>query len=207
MNNYFDNIFCINLDRRTDRRAQAEAEFKKHGITVEFVSGVDGLTLDVKPMISADAELVSRGDLGCTLSHLKVVKLAKERGYENYFVFEDDVELSEDFNEIIGRRMSQVPIDWDMIYLGGNHDQPLIPINDAVSKMTRTFTTHAMGIYKSAYDAMIEVWGKENDKVDIGLSSLHSKMNCYVFRPHLAFQRAGFSDILEKYDDYQHLRK
>ena len=29
---------------------------------------------------SSDGTQVSRGDLGCTLSHLKVVQLAKERG-------------------------------------------------------------------------------------------------------------------------------
>ncbi len=207
LNNYFDHIFCINLERRTDRRIQAEEEFKKIGLDVEFVTGVDGTKLDIKPMISKDATMVSRGDLGCTLSHLKVVKLAKERGYKNYLVLEDDVEFSETFNADFESWMKQVPADWQMLYFGGNHDLPIIPVTENVYKIVRTFTTHAFAANESVYDAMIGVLGQEDDKVDICISSLHCKHNCYVFRPHLAFQRAGFSDILEKNDDYQHLRK
>ncbi len=207
LNKYFDNIFCINLDRRVDRKADAEAEFKKFGIEVEFVSGIDGKTIDIPTIISRDSTIVSRGDLGCTLSHLKVARIAKAKGLRNYLVFEDDVELHNDFNTVFEEYFLQVPQDWQMLYFGGNHDKPITEINAHVSKMERTFTTHAFAAKSSIYDEMIKVLGAEDDKVDICISSLHSQFPCYVFRPHLAFQRAGFSDILEKHDDYQHLRK
>ena len=42
LNNYFDKIICINLDRRPDRWREAQEQFKKAGITVERFSAVDG---------------------------------------------------------------------------------------------------------------------------------------------------------------------
>lgn len=206
INQYFEHVFCINLKRRTDRRAEAEAEFNKFGIKVEFIDGVDGMFLDDFEVNSLHEGKVRKGDLGCTLSHLNVVKTAKERGYKNYFVFEDDAVFSDDFNTAFPIMYNQLPEDWQMVYLGGNHDGGFTHVNTHVAKIQRTFTTHAFGAKSEIYDELINVLEKV-EKVDVTISSLHSKLNCYVFRPHIAFQRAGFSDILNRFEDYQHLRK
>jgi GR25 family glycosyltransferase involved in LPS biosynthesis len=205
LNEIFDAVFCINLARRPDRKEQAIAEFAKHGIDVEFINAIDGKLLPEVNAVSSDHTKVSQGDWGCTQSHLQVVLKAKHYGLRNYFVFEDDVELATDFNDVFPGYYAQVPENWQMLYLGGNHDQPLLPISDNVAKITRTFTTHAIGIDSSMYDKLIEVWSRQ-EKVDICISDLHSQYNCYVFRPHIAWQKAGYSDILEKVDDYKHLR-
>jgi hypothetical protein len=44
---YFDKIYCINLDRRTDRWDETQTELKKWGLENEVVrySGIDGNTL------------------------------------------------------------------------------------------------------------------------------------------------------------------
>lgn len=209
LNKHFHNVFCINLPRRTDRYAQALAEFKKHGIYVEFVNGVDGRQLSNEKLLqykSADDTQVSRGDIGCTLSHFKVLELAKKKGLLNYCVFEDDVELADNFNERIKEIMPYVPDDYDMLYFGGNHNLPVIKVNEHIARMQRTFTTHAMVIKHTVYDALAEIWSK-NEKVDVGISSLHSKFNCYVVTPHIAFQRESYSDILEREQKAKHLHK
>lgn len=203
---FFEDIFCINLARRMDRYIQATAEFEKHNLEVKFIEGIDGKTLPVRYILSKDGMQVSRGDLGCTLSHLKVTKLAKERKLKSYLVFEDDVELDPNFNELLLKYLEYIPSDWDMIYFGGNHNKPLVKINEHISKMTQTFTTHAMIVKDTVYDKMIEMWSKENEKVDVALSELHRDNNCYVFTPHIAFQRPSFSDILNIETDYKHLR-
>jgi GR25 family glycosyltransferase involved in LPS biosynthesis len=209
INQHFDKIFCINLKRRPDRLIQAMAEFEKFNVSVEFVEAVDGLTLpmDVEglPSKSKDGRKISRGDLGCTYTHLKIVKLAKEQGLRNYFVFEDDVEFSPDFNEVFDVFFNQLPENWDMLYLGGNHTEGYEMITRNIAKIFHTYTTHAIGVKSSAYDSMIKVLS-EKEKVDICIAELHKSLNCYVTRPHLAFQRASFSDILDENADYKHLR-
>ncbi len=209
LNKYFDAIFCLNLERRPDRKIQAEAEFAKHNIQVEFITGIDGKTLPDPQATSQDTLPVSNGDMGCTLSHLKIVQLAKERGLKQILILEDDVEFAENFNAIFPDYFSQVPDDWDFLYFGGNHSKgglQLLSNDSNIAKIFYTYTTHAYAIRESVYDAMIDVL-QQKEKVDINIGSLHSKFHSYCFRPHIAFQRESFSDILDKNTNYVHLRE
>lgn len=205
---FFNSIFCINLERRKDRLAQATEEFKKHNISVEFITGVDGTTLNIPKMISADGETVRRGDIGCAQSHLKIAIEARARGLNKYLVFEDDVEFHLDFNTLFQNWFTQVPADWQFLYFGGNHDGETMIITEHIMRIYHTYTTHAYAVNgPEVRDAIIEVLSKANEKVDVAIASLHSNFRSYCFTPHLAYQRASYSDILEKYDDYQHLRQ
>lgn len=206
INNYRGELFVLNLERRPDRKEEARQEFARVGLLhqVTWIKATDGKLLDFPRTISADQQIVSQGDLGCTRSHLHCACVAMEEGHPWYGVFEDDVVFHKDFVELFPEFLKNVPDDWDMIYFGGNHDQPLQPVNRYVSRMTRTFTTHAMIVRSTIYDALIDVLNRV-EKVDVAICSLHARYNCYVFQPHLAIQRPSYSDILERYADYQHL--
>lgn len=205
INETFDGVFCINLMRRPDRRAQAEAEFAKHGIYVEWVPGVDGKELNIPPMTSSDGLPVRPGDIGCVRSHLKTVKLAKINELENYCIFEDDVVFHNNFNELFPVFISQLPNDWGIAYLGGSHNGTKHFVSNNIVKAHDIFTTHAVAFKHTVYDALIEVWEKQNEKVDLALATLQTKFNTYAFEPFLVGQRASYSDILEKETYYKHL--
>jgi len=206
LNSYFESVFCIHL-KDSDRRPHIDQEFKKHQLDVMIVDAIDGRKLtDYTEKKSSDDIIMKRGDIACTLSHLKVVNMAKAANLKNYFVFEDDVVLCDDFNKRFNQEILEMPTDWDMIYFGGNHEEPFTPITDHIAKISKTFTTHAIGIKETVYDALINIWG-QYEKVDISISSLHKQFNCYLFRPHLAWQKAGYSYLQGKYDNYEHLKK
>ena len=76
---YFDEIYCINLDSRPDRWQHAQLEFKKAGIE------------DRVQRFSAIKE--NDGRVGVIKSNLAIVKMAKEKNLKNVLVFEDDVEF------------------------------------------------------------------------------------------------------------------
>ena len=63
---FFDEIYCINLERRTDRWKQCQSEFDKIGITDKVIrfKAFDNKENPKK---------------GCYDSHLSVIKLAYER--------------------------------------------------------------------------------------------------------------------------------
>ena len=42
LNQHFDKIYCINLDKRTDRWEHESAQFRKYNIIIERVSAVEG---------------------------------------------------------------------------------------------------------------------------------------------------------------------
>ena len=75
---FFDEIYCINLERRTDRWKQCQSEFDKIGISDRVIkfNAFDNKENPKK---------------GCYDSHLSVIKLAYERKLKNVLIFEDDV--------------------------------------------------------------------------------------------------------------------
>ena len=206
LNLYFEHIFCINLERRPDRRAKAEAEFAKHGINVVWVVGVDGQKLDLKPMTSLDGQPVSPGDIGCANTHLNIARMAKERGIDKYFVFEDDAIFIEDFNTVLPTYIEQIPNDWQMWYMGGNHAGGFQMVTQNIAQIFKTYTTHAYAVRGKGIDGIIEVLSPQAEKVDVAIASLHRRIPSYVCRPHICFQRDSFSDILCRTVTYPHLR-
>jgi glycosyl transferase family 25 len=105
--NYFDEIYCINLDKRTSRWELAQNEFKKLGILdrVKRFSAIDNLG----------------GKRGCFESHMKIIHMAKENNLKNVFIFEDDVAVlpcysHEKFEKSINFLKDQT---WEFFYMGG----------------------------------------------------------------------------------------
>lgn len=140
----WDNIFVINLKRRNDRKINMINNFNKIGITnYEFITGVDGL----KPSIinkfndyknNFKTKIITSGHFACLLSHIKAIRIAKQRGYTNIMILEDDVYFCDDFIE----KISKIKIPkYDMIYLGGIINQKKIFINNC------TKTNGILGAY------------------------------------------------------------
>ena len=93
--------YVINLARSTDRRAHITAELQRVGLDFEFISAVDGRTLDLSDSTLIDPSLVSRcvfpaGTVGCALSHFHVYQKILEDGRDTALVLEDDVILPDD---------------------------------------------------------------------------------------------------------------
>jgi GR25 family glycosyltransferase involved in LPS biosynthesis len=209
--NVFEHIFVINLDRRKDRWEFITEQLKSVGIDAERVSGVDGDLLDPDPKIGNGWN--HKGQAGCVLSHRKVISLAKERGYKNILVIEDDNVFGKNFNELFERYWKQVPQDWDLLYFGGSHLGALKPVNVNIGRCTKSFTTNMYAMKNTLFDTVLNLI-PDNDKdlempIDVYFSLIQErpeKFNCYVFKPHLVWQDSIFSDIEKKSQDLPHLR-
>src|SRR5438128_740157 len=84
----FPHRICINLARRPDRWAKAQAQFQQQQIEVARWNAVDGAVIQAPPDWR-----YSPGAYGCSRSHLEAVHEARARRYESLLIFEDDVEL------------------------------------------------------------------------------------------------------------------
>ena len=65
--------FVINLEKRPERLSEITQEMNYMSWDFEVFKGID-----------------ANGYMGCTLSHLEIIKIAKERGYSKVMVIEDD---------------------------------------------------------------------------------------------------------------------
>ena len=69
-----EHIVYINLEKRSDRREEIENELNDFQLHYERFEAIHD----------------NPGILGCTKSHLRVLKLAKERGWKYVLILEDD---------------------------------------------------------------------------------------------------------------------
>lgn len=206
---YFSGAFCINLDERPERMKQAQAEFWKLGLNVERVPAVkgnpDGIVSKLLP-----------NEVGCKQSHLNCVVIAARREWKSVLVFEDDVVFADNANELFARYMEEVPDDWAMIYLGGNHwgwnlgekDKPQLErVTDNVYRTRNTLASHAYAVRWMVWGYAVEMMMSNDVAVDVVYSKIQKEYPCYAFRPSLAWQREGWSDINNRKCNYYFIRE
>ncbi|XP_071983217.1 procollagen galactosyltransferase 2 isoform X2 [Engystomops pustulosus] len=129
----FDEIYMINLKRRQDRRVRMLRSLYELQIQVKIFDAVDGkalntsqiksLKIDVLPGYQDpySARTLTRGEIGCFLSHYYVWKEVVDRGLEKSLVIEDDVRFEFKFRNKLLKLMNDIEtaaLDWDLIYIG-----------------------------------------------------------------------------------------
>lgn len=111
-------IYCINLERRPDRREAVRVEFEREGLDVEFFPATDG-------RVEAPSGIyISPSEYGCAMSHVRVWRDVVNKGREVALVCEDDVCLVPNFKTKLEEIMTEADtVPWDFIHLG-----PITPV-------------------------------------------------------------------------------
>lgn len=203
LTDYFDKTFCINLDSRADRWESAQEEFKKHSFNVERIPGIEGakMNLDFPPEIK-------EGAVGCALSQFFCIKYAKQLGLNTFLLLEDDVQFHENINELFNQYIKEVPSDWDMLYLGGQHfhGMNLQQVSEHVYKCEYTLAAHSVAFSYRVFDIFIDKLIDITKPCDVHYAESHKEINAYVIIPHLTWQKNSYSDIEKTNVDYTFLK-
>ncbi len=181
----FPNTFVINLDKRPDRWNEIQTLFSQWP-SLERISAVEE----------------SPGWKGCAKSHLKCIRLAKEKHYPWVLILEDDCVVKPDS---LDRFREVLPVLWERrsewdIFLGGCtsvKNIKLMEVNPPLFSITGR-TTHFCLINMEAYDKILKGYNLTND-IDIFYEE-SIRLWCTV--PYIAVQKPGKSDILKNDVDY-----
>lgn len=189
INDYFDKVVVINLDKRVDRLEKITEQLNDLGITFERFSAIDGTGKN--PM------LANRD------SHVEVWK---QNLGKKVLILEDDAYFIEGFQERFDEVIESLPEDWDVFYLGALIDKKtgkVIKVNNdwyrqVVSTGTQAYCLHPdMMQY---FTDRIEIY---DGYVDVGLRILAEDTNAYITQPNLVTQYAGYSDLrLKEVSDF-----
>lgn len=215
INKYIDKVIYINLEHRKDRKEEIENELKNYNIEYERFNAV------------ATPEF---GIIGCTKSHLEIFKMAKEKGYKNILILEDDFmfivskEIVEEQIELLfnsGNISSNIdtaissPCHFDVCMLSYNlikskecSDYPFL------KKVLEVQTTAGYIINESMYDKLIDLytwtiphltntrqhWVYALDQIWKILQPI-SKWYCFNIR--IGKQRPSYSDLGNKWVDQE----
>ncbi len=197
------NTLYINLEHRTDRRAHVEKE------------------LAAFPFLQIErfnATRMGNGALGCSISHLKCLELAKERQWPQVLIVEDDIQfLNPDLfltqlNKFLKRHKY-----FDVLLIAGNNIPPYIRIDDCSIKIANCNTTTGYIVNQKYYDKLIanykegidcltrEPDNKARYAIDIYWKTLQMEDMWFLITPPTVTQLADYSDIEKRNVDYTRL--
>lgn len=207
INNLFDNVYCLNLDKRQDRWAKVSYQFSKLGIKIQRWSAIDESHISdelynfYNPDKITGEESDKRGiienknALGCLLSHIEIIKDAKSKGYNKILIFEDDVIIGE---SLIIKIKNVLKINWKLLYLGASQfDWTGIETVNGFYNCKKTLSTFAYAVDESIYDEIIELSENNKKSIDNLLTLIQEKYNkeCYTFSPNIVISDVEDSDI------------
>lgn len=191
VNEYFDKVVVINLDRRTDRMEQLVPQLEKLGIQYERHSAVDGKELGINPIFAG------------TMSHVEVLKNNRD---SKILVLEDDAQFVDKFNEKFEEVMQTLPNDSDIFYLGAllpKSTGKVTPVNQHWTRQVMTTGSQAYCINPARVNYFIENLDGYEWYIDIGLRVFAEKYNAYITQPNLVTQFPSYSDLrLKEVNDF-----
>jgi glycosyl transferase, family 25 len=209
---YFKDIYCINLDRRPDRWDESIKEFSKLNLNVKRFSATDGKRLNLfDPLYS--------GEIAGAISHTLVISESIDKKLKNVLILEDDVEFSDNFENVWETVQLNIPENWDILVFGGNH---VGGYSEHSENLIRIYGSYALQCYAINGEAMVIVrdymskWVNHvltnKDKLDHSvaadyfMSHLHLILNVYCVYPNITWQRESFSDLRQEVVNYEFLK-
>lgn len=202
----FDRVACVNLDRRQDRWTEFLARLPKDWpfIDPQRYQAVDGKLCQHPQWWHAGG-----GAWGCYRTHLRILEECLNNRIESCLFLEDDAFCVESFVEKAGRFFADLPSDWGMVYLGGQHlkvpSNPPLRISDHVYRPYNVNRTHAYGI--RGREMMIRVYKhltttewQRSHHIDHHLGRLHQQRTDPIYTPWewLMGQMEGKSNVSNK---------
>jgi len=203
---FFDKIFYINLDSRTDRRKLMEDQFKKFNIKAERFPAVNLTKEDNQDLIDRGCVFYDyeRPDYApriksCTLSHLTILFRSKIMGYKNVLIFEDDAVIEDNIYEELSKCLEDLnKVDWGIFYLGCNPFE-YYKETENLGKVKRASTAHCLSINSTFYDELLNdvTFFRTYPCIDGYYGHLGNKEDgkIYMSLKNLVYQRGDFSNI------------
>jgi Coenzyme PQQ synthesis protein D (PqqD) len=187
---FFEAIYCLNLDQRPDRWANALRRLS---------------TLQVATRVERFPAIQTPGNhhVGCARSWRLMVATARDRGLSNFLGIEDDAIFLDETREVVRRAVRELEgRPWDLLYLGGAAwDPPAeIPGLTALRSPQGLLTcTHAVAVNHTAYDRLlagipeadgIEEWITAHAAVDqyLAWQVNAGHYHAYILNPRVATQ-------------------
>jgi len=205
------NTLYINLEHREDRKFHVVAQLRNVGCSAP----------ERFPAVQT-----KDGAVGCSLSHIKCLELAKARGWEYVCIIEDDFKCVDParFRQSLAAFQDQSDIQWDVLLLGGNNCPPYFtPISEEGKEIkycvevSYCISTVAYVVRQSYYDTLIQNYrdgvaklmrdptNKREYAIDMYRKQLQASGRWFLLVPLTVTQLACYSDIEKREMSYDHL--
>ncbi len=199
MSHNINKIIYINLKKRTDRKIQIESELDNFGLSYERFEAIE----------------TENGTIGCGLSHLSVLKLARDNDYENILILEDDFTFlvsKEEFESQLNNFFN-LNLDYDVCMLSYGLIRHQTTEHNCIVKALEVQSASGYIVNKKYYSKLIDLyevampllkqtgqhWIYANDQI---WKQYQEKDNWFCFSTRIGKQMSGYSDNSKCYVNY-----
>ncbi len=184
-------ILYINMEDRTDRKEHIINEFNELELIIERFPAI---------------KLYNRS-LGCSLSHLSCLELAKTNNWEHVLIVEDDIIF---LNKQLFKSQLDIFLknhkDFDVLIIAGNNFHPYINIDDSCVQVKNCQTTTGYLVKSHYYDTLINNYKegisdllKSDNQIRYSIDQHWKKLQIrdkwYLLTPLTVYQKPSYSDI------------
>ena len=199
-NNIYDNIdiiYYINLDHRIDRNNSIINELNRINFPKNKIKRISAIKHE-------------RGEIGCSQSHIKILKEFINSDYNNCIILEDDFVFHRSENTIknLFNQLFNNKIDYDIVMLSGNILKHRNTDRVFLNKVDNGQTTSGYLLSKKFAQKLLDnfIEGEELLRnhnrnyysiyaIDQYWKKLQENSNWYIFKPTLGKQGESYSDI------------
>jgi len=191
--------FYINLESRPDRKKHIEQQLNLLGINADRFNAIK----------------LPNGALGCSMSHLKCLEIAKQNNWPHLLIIEDDILF---LNHNLFKKQLNTFLtshkEWDVILIGGNNVPPYTKIDETCVKVSTCQTTTGYLVNAHYFDTLIQNFRTGIKKliqfpdlhkiyaIDKFWFSLQQRDNWFLITPLTVTQREDYSDIEKRKTNY-----
>jgi GR25 family glycosyltransferase involved in LPS biosynthesis len=195
-------IFYINLESRTDRKIFFENQMRMLGLKATRFNAIRNAC----------------GAIGCSLSHLALLKYAKKHKLDHILIMEDDIMFLNpkmfihNLNNLLAKHK-----DFDVLLIAGNNMGEYTRLDEFCVKIQKCQTTTGYLVKSHYYDKLIKNFEEGVDNLINNLSlmnkyaidqywvSLQLVDKWYLLTPLTVSQKPDYSDIEKKHINYNYV--
>lgn len=209
-------IWCINLEKNTNRKQHMIDEFHKQNMNFDFIHAVDGCKIDFlspeyKSMFTdfgfnkIYSDIKTHGhDL--TLGGAGLILTCKDVWNKitvPTLIFEDDVELCENFNLHLLNIITQLPNNWDIVYIGYYHDPRGQQIKEHIWTANKVYGLYGYLIHPNYAKKILNNVFPCNYQIDTEINRFNANSNCFVVYPPLVSRSNKFTTDIQIFDNHE----
>jgi glycosyltransferase involved in cell wall biosynthesis len=143
VNQYFDNIYLVNLQHKKENRLKTATHLAKNNMRFELFEATNGYvgealdryqkyastptggmtryaSFNEKEVKRGKKYIESAGAVGYICTYLRILQDAKNKGYKRFLILEDDVVLANNFEDKFLEFIKYVDDDWKLLQLGAS---------------------------------------------------------------------------------------
>lgn len=236
-NRIFDMVYVKNVGNSMRRLLSVDKQLRDHNITYRVIQATTDTNTDVariyneyrkRPLGKLEAFpeysereqklgrhfMESAATVGYIYTMLDVFADAKKHGYNKILILDDDIVLSNDFEDRLHALFSSIGLEWKIVHLGASQ-YDWSTVNETIAlqnghykpRLLHTYGSFALAIDSSIFDqvsTMACTWESPFDMLPLGFVYEIAFGKCYVAYPNIVIADVRQSLIRGTRDQVSH---